>query len=254
MARMSHSTLRSARSSGRVASSHPLLATLITGAARLMLALTERLAFDEGLDWAFCDTDSLAFAMPDAMDPDDFSRRVDRVRDWFTPLNPYEEKGSILEWEAENYSPTERALKPLFCFCVSAKRYALFNLSAEGRVVVRKASAHGLGYLLAPYGEDDRDAPAPASGVQLWQEDVWRAIIAAAIAGNPRQVVLDWHVALTDRAASQHTASAPILLRPFRRLNEGKPYAEQVRAVWLHVVVPRQTRCGRRVGAGHARL
>jgi len=36
---------------------HPLLATLITGAARLMLALTERLAFEHGLNWAFCDTD-----------------------------------------------------------------------------------------------------------------------------------------------------------------------------------------------------
>ncbi len=41
---------------------HPLLATLITGAARLMLALTERLAFEHGLNWAFCDTDSMAFA------------------------------------------------------------------------------------------------------------------------------------------------------------------------------------------------
>jgi DNA polymerase elongation subunit (family B) len=40
---------------------HPLLATLITGAARLMLAVTERLAFEHGLNWAFCDTDSMAF-------------------------------------------------------------------------------------------------------------------------------------------------------------------------------------------------
>ena len=41
---------------------HPLLATLITGAARLMLALTERLAFEHGLNWGFADTDSMAFA------------------------------------------------------------------------------------------------------------------------------------------------------------------------------------------------
>jgi hypothetical protein len=32
---------------------HPLLATLITGAARLMLAIAERLTLDSGLDWAF---------------------------------------------------------------------------------------------------------------------------------------------------------------------------------------------------------
>jgi hypothetical protein len=41
---------------------HPLLATLITGAARLMLAMTERLLVDAGLDWVFCDTDSMAIA------------------------------------------------------------------------------------------------------------------------------------------------------------------------------------------------
>jgi hypothetical protein len=46
---------------------HPLLATLITGAARLMLAITERRLLDEGLDWAFCDTDSMAFAKPDGI-------------------------------------------------------------------------------------------------------------------------------------------------------------------------------------------
>ena len=41
----------------------PLLGVLITGAARLMLAITERLVLDEGLDWAFCDTDSMALAI-----------------------------------------------------------------------------------------------------------------------------------------------------------------------------------------------
>ena len=48
---------------------HPLLATLITGAARLMLAITESLVLDRGLEWAFCDTDSMAIAKPAGMDP-----------------------------------------------------------------------------------------------------------------------------------------------------------------------------------------
>ena len=46
---------------------HPLLATLITGAARLMLAIAESLCLAKGLDWAFCDTDSMAIAKPDRM-------------------------------------------------------------------------------------------------------------------------------------------------------------------------------------------
>jgi hypothetical protein len=35
---------------------HPLLGTLITGAARLMLALAEHQVIQRGLDWVFCDT------------------------------------------------------------------------------------------------------------------------------------------------------------------------------------------------------
>jgi hypothetical protein len=55
---------------------HPLLGTLITGAARLMLAITERLLIDEELDWAFCDTDSMAFAAPEGMALGEFAKRV----------------------------------------------------------------------------------------------------------------------------------------------------------------------------------
>ena len=64
---------------------HPLLATLITGAARLMLAITERLALYHGLDWAFCDTDSMAFAVPPengACAPDTFKAKVDDICGW----------------------------------------------------------------------------------------------------------------------------------------------------------------------------
>jgi hypothetical protein len=46
---------------------HPLLATLITGAARLMLAISETVTEKAGLTWAFCDTDSMAIAKPNEM-------------------------------------------------------------------------------------------------------------------------------------------------------------------------------------------
>src|SRR5690606_14412569 len=46
---------------------HPLLAVLITGAARLMLALAEKQTLNAGLQWAFCDTDSIAIARPEGV-------------------------------------------------------------------------------------------------------------------------------------------------------------------------------------------
>jgi hypothetical protein len=76
---------------------HPLLAALITGAARLMLASAERLAEDQGLGWAFCDTDSIAMAKPEGMEAGEFYARCQRVIDWFAPLNPYRKPGSILK-------------------------------------------------------------------------------------------------------------------------------------------------------------
>ena len=82
---------------------HPLLATLITGAARLMLGIAERLCIEKGLDWAFCDTDSLAIAKPDKMDQYEFLERAKSICDWFAPLNPYEIKGPIFKIEDANY-------------------------------------------------------------------------------------------------------------------------------------------------------
>jgi hypothetical protein len=81
---------------------HPLLGTLITGAARLMLAITERLLIDEGLDWVFCDTDSMAFAAPAKTSLEDFQKRVRKICAWFDSLNPYEQPGSILKFSGSS--------------------------------------------------------------------------------------------------------------------------------------------------------
>jgi DNA polymerase family B len=128
---------------------HPLLATLITGAARLMIAIAESLCFEKGLDWAFCDTDSLAIVKPDGTDQCEFYERAQSVCEWFPSLNPYEKKGSVFKIEDANYPIAKSArnsqFEPLYCYCVSAKRYALFNLGPAGEVIIRKASAHGLG-------------------------------------------------------------------------------------------------------------
>lgn len=219
---------------------HPLLATLITGAARLMLACAERLAADAGLDWVFCDTDSLAIAKPGNMPDSAFWLAVEAIRGWFTPLNPYEAKGEILKLEDANYGldgpRSGKELSPLYCFAVSAKRYAMFNLTDEGAPVLRKASAHGLGHLMAPYQSTNVPAnlPVPQAdlhdiGVDRWQHDVWHRIVSAALSGRPEQVRLDDLPGFTSPSVSRYAATTPELLRWFKRFNQGKPYREQVR-------------------------
>ena len=218
---------------------HPLLAALITGAARLMMAITERLIREERLDWAFCDTDGIAIALPKGQPDDNFVARVQNIRGWFEDLNPYDAKGSILDLEDENYSLSGKELEPLYCFAVSAKRYAFFNRGADGELVIRKASAHGLGHLLPPYKEavndDDADEDGDEqedgrpSGVELWQEDLWCAIVKAAESENPRHVALDWHQNLSKPGASRYAATKPEILDWFKTFNKERDYDQQVK-------------------------
>jgi hypothetical protein len=219
---------------------HPLIATLITGAARLMLAIAEKLAIDAGLDRAFCDTDSMALARPDSMDQAAFFAKAGSVCDWFIPLNPYNQKGPLFKIEEANYRiegdrQTEE-LAPLYCLGISAKRYVLFNLDPENRPVIRKASAHGLGHLLAPYREEEAPPHIPAPtvplskiGVERWQYDLWHQIVMAALEGHPDQIDLDYHPALDQPAASRYAATTPTLLSWFKTYNQNRAYRDQVR-------------------------
>lgn len=216
---------------------HPLLATLITGAARLMLATAERLVEDQGLEWTFCDTDSMAIARPPAMPADEFAERSKRVVEWFSELNPYDFSGSILQVEKVNGSLETGEQEPLECWAVSSKRYALFNRAKDGSVIMRKVSAHGLGHLRQPY--DDTNAPAhiPApdksvlgNGIARWHCDLWRRMIIAAIEGHPDTLGAHDHPAFSEPTISRYGATTPDLLRWFSTYNEKRPnYRDQVK-------------------------
>lgn len=212
---------------------HPLLATLITGAARLMLALAEWKALDSGLDWVFCDTDGIAFAKPQAMSRSVFIERVQLVSDFFKPLNPYGDDASILQMEDENFSSANPKDKdwdtapPLYCYAVSAKRYALFNI-VDGKVVVRKASAHGLGHLLPPY-ETPNKSDKDNAKVAYWHKELWTAICEAALEGIDHNGEFIRDERLNKPAASRYGANTPALLKWFSEHNSELPRSEQVK-------------------------
>lgn len=203
---------------------HPLLGSLITGAARLMLAIAEHLATEEGLDWAFCDTDSMALAKPDNMTHAEFMERATRVQEWFTPLSPYAGKPDLFKVEEHNYSQKDgKTIEPLFCYAIFSKRYALFNL-VEGKPVLRKVSAHGLGHLIAPY---EKDPTGYLKDSKPWQQDLWLEIIEAGLAGkHPNYASLqNFHLP----AVSRYAATTPELLKWFQSFNADKPENQQMR-------------------------
>lgn len=176
---------------------HPLLASVITGAARLLLATSERLAKDSGIDWVFCDTDSMAFATHD-------TEAVSRIVDFFEGLSPYSFDGSILKVEDINEPD------PLYCYAVSAKRYVLF--SKRGGFKVRKASAHGLGFLQRPYGQGQTDTGAPE-----WINDLWSLVVHAGTKRAPDYSELRYS---GRPAISQYTVTTANLYRMLKGYNE----------------------------------
>ena len=129
-------------------------------------------------------------------------------------------------------------MAPLYCWAISSKRYALFNVTGNGKPTIRKASAHGLGHLKSPYEDSDAPTcfPTPLKSVlsgkeklQRWHYDAWCAILNAVLAGAPGAVKFGYHPAMMDPTVSRYTATGPDLLGWFKPWNGDKPYAETVK-------------------------
>jgi hypothetical protein len=218
---------------------HPLLATLITGAARLMLAVAETLASRNGIGWALCDTDSFAFSKPTEMDDKVFAQRVDSIRGWFNPLSPYKRNLDLFEMEKENF-PVDRpdapaGALPLYCFAVSSKRYALANLSEGHHPIIRRLSAHGLGHLMPPTAKDlgTPEIPAPVfdlaeAGVRRWQYDVWFRILEAALRSSD-EVDYKSIAGFSNKAVVRYATTTPTLLNWFAQYDRGLPSPRRIK-------------------------
>jgi len=176
----------------------PPFASLNTGAARLMLALLEKCVTDLGGTYAMEDTDSMAIVATERgglVDcPGGYRRKRDGIKavkalSWtqvvgianrFKSLNPYDRTavpGSILKIEDDNFDPETRKQRQLWCYAISAKRYALFLRNERGAPqLLRKGtngnenrwSEHGLGHLLNPTDPDSDD--------REWIAQVWQGI------------------------------------------------------------------------------
>jgi hypothetical protein len=214
----------------------PPLASLITGGARLMLALLESCVAEKGGTYAFCDTDSMAIVAsqeggvaPCAGGGESLPsgeegvrvltwEEVDEIVQRFTGLNPYDPStvpGSVLEVEDENFEDGEQI--ELNALAISAKRYVLFRREGEQRDLdVVKYSEHGLGHLIPPTD--------PSDPSRTWIKGIWTWILGEVEGEDPD--LPPW----ADRpAVTRTTVSSPHLMRPFSAYNEGKSYGEQIK-------------------------
>ena len=115
-------------------------------------------------------------------------------------------------------------MQPLYCYAISSKRYALFNIDAEGKIILRKVSAHGLGHLIAPYQRKDK---TDLEDAQPWQQDLWLEIINAA--RKDTQPDFNNLQNFNMPAVSRYGATTPALEKWFEGYNKDKPYSDRVR-------------------------
>jgi len=99
-------------------------------------------------------------------------QEVEEVRQRFTALNRYDPgaiSGTILKCEDENFAlgpdgkPDYTRREQLYCYAVSEKLYALFNLDEHGEPRVRKYSSLVLGQLRSPVAVRPTATRAPGS-------------------------------------------------------------------------------------------
>ncbi|MGI8309035.1 hypothetical protein [Saccharopolyspora hattusasensis] len=187
----------------------PPIATCITAAARLMLAMLERAVTDAGGAWVFTDTDSMAIVAAEKagqlheIGVLDYAT-VDGIATRFNALNPYASIPELLKLEYRGW-----------CYSISAKRYALYHVDNE-RVVIDKNSEHGLGHLLNPTDPETSDTH--------WIRQLWQYLISRETAREA--IEPPW---LDRPAISRYSVSQPSLLRSFDTVNAGKPYAERIK-------------------------
>lgn len=224
----------------------PPLASLITGGARLMLALLEHSVTSLGGTYAMEDTDSMAIVAtePGGLIPCPGGsehiknrrdavkalswKQVDQISKRFAALSPYDRDaipGSILKTEDCNYEPGTRRRRQLYCFAISAKRYVLFLKNKRGvPELLRKDvnnsedrwSEHGLGHLLNPTDaqSDDRE----------WIAQIWLDMIS-----RPEGKIAPKLPFGNLPAIGRITITSPAVIRPLQALNTGKKYAAQIK-------------------------
>jgi hypothetical protein len=182
----------------------PLIASLVTGGSHLLCAMLECAVREMGGHIAAMDTDSAMIVstkdgglVPCAGGPERLEKyhapggnaairalsyaEVDHIRERFEALNPWRDtlKAPFLKLEEENFAPGGDR-QPLYAYCVSAKLYCLFNLEGD-RLLVRKPSGHGLGFLQAPYTIADwqrRTGRKWKEDLPPWVFEAWHHILA----------------------------------------------------------------------------
>lgn len=198
---------------------NPILASLITGGARLVLAMLECEVNERGGTFAFCDTDSLAIVCggqcPNGI-PSVTQQDVKTILERFDALNPYER--TIVPHLLKVEYPDIHDLR---CFAVSAKRYVLYRIRPGNRIQIVKASESGLGAII---GRSSNETTSKLA------RRIWLRILMAHLKVNPKQrrrakPLVDFDVPMRRK----FPISQPSILERLAQYNKGRSYEHRIK-------------------------
>jgi len=187
---------------------NPAIATFITSASRLVLAIAESILVKHGSMYAFCDTDSMAI-------PPEY---VDEIQRYFQNLSPYPFDAPLFKLEPENFDDKKK-FEPLWFLGISAKRYVLYNMR-NGKPFIRKYSSHGLGHLLNPFKNQSIEN-------EDWHKQIWTDILNEVYGIKDPDDIIEKYS--SRYAISKMGVTSPHIIGRFKKLNDGKPYYEQIK-------------------------
>jgi len=182
----------------------PVTASLVTGGSHLLCAMLECAVRKMEGHIAAMDTDSVMIVstkdgglVPCAGSPHKLANyqagsgnaavhalsfdEVDSIRERFEPISPWRNalKTPFLKLEKENFDANGNRQQLNF-YGISAKLYCLFNLDGN-RLLIRKPSGHGLGFLQAPYTIADwkrRTGRKWKESLPPWIYEAWHFILS----------------------------------------------------------------------------
>ena len=131
----------------------PIISTMLTSGARLMLAIAETWLQQHNGEYTFCDTDSMAVS----------PSKAESLTKFFQPLNPYSFDNPLFKIEDVNFENGK--LRDLWFYGISAKRYTLFKYeNGKPAPIDNEWSSHGLGHL-------------EIENKYEWQKTLWKNIL-----------------------------------------------------------------------------
>jgi hypothetical protein len=172
---------------------NPIVATSLTAGARLILAMTEAFVEQNKGYYAYCDTDSM-FISPEL---------VDKVKEYFKPLNPYDVEVDMFKIEKKKEKGKEDIpLHDIWCYAISAKRYCLYTYN-NGKIEILKYSSHGIGNIQGMYDG--------------WEEDFWKDVLFYHYGKITKEDIVSKYGSSV--VATKFSVISPTLMKRFNKIN-----------------------------------